>query len=112
LLTMSNFVGQQGKNGCHMHCPLKSCWKPGPSQYYPVLLKPNNYNITGCNHGDVNIYDVSPSTSMHYVTGIVGPSIPLGLQPYLVLGIPKCFPSEMMHLSGANMAALSEIHIP
>ena len=35
LLTMSNFIGHQGKNGCHMQCPLKchdqflsswSCW--------------------------------------------------------------------------------------
>lgn len=38
--------------------------------------------------------------------GIVGPSIILGLQPDLILGIPECFSSKMMHLSGANMASL------
>ena len=38
--------------------------------------------------------------------GIVGPSILLGLQPDLILGIPECFSSEMMHLSGANMVSL------
>ena len=39
-------------------------------------------------------------------TGIVGPSILLSLQPHLVLSILECFSSEMMHLSGADMAAL------
>lgn len=39
-------------------------------------------------------------------TGIVVPSFLLGLQPHLILGIPECFSSEIMHLSGANMASL------
>ena len=127
LLTMSNFVGHQGKNGCRMQCPLRGRCKPGASQYYPVLLKPDNYDVPGCTHDDVNVFDIGPSTSARYVqqlryllqactrkeyqdrrleTGIVGPSILLGLQPHLLLGIPECFSSEMMHLSGANMAAL------
>ena len=127
LLTMSSLVGHQGKVGCRMRCPLKGRRKPGASQYYPVLLKPNNYDVPGCTHADVNIYSINSSTCMDYVqqlryllqartqreyetrclaTGIVGPSILLGLQPHLILGIPECFSSEMMHLSGANMAVL------
>ena len=127
LLTMSNFVGHQGKNSCHMHCPLKGHRKPSASQYYPVLLKPNEYDVSGCTHNDVDVYEIGPSTlesyvqqlyyllgartqkeyeSCHLETGIVGPSILLGLQSQLILGIPECFSSEMMHLSGANMAAL------
>ena len=127
LLTMSNFVGHQGKNGCHMRCPLKGHWKPGTSQYYPVLLKPNKYNVPGCTHDNVDVYKIGPSTLEKYVqqlyyllqactqkdyemccleTGIVGPSILLGLQPHLVLSILECFSSEMMQLSGANMATL------
>ena len=47
LLTMSNFIGHQGKNGCHMQWPLKAHCKPGASQYYPILLKPDNYH---CKH--------------------------------------------------------------
>ena len=127
LLMMSNFVGHQGKNSCCMCCPLKGHWKPGASQYYPVLLKLNKYDVSGCTHDDVDVYKIGPSTSESYVqqlyyllgartqkeyeshhleTGIVGPSILLGLQPQLILGIPECFSLEMMHLSGANMAAL------
>ena len=102
LLTMSNFVDHQGKNGCRMCCPLKGCRKPGTSQYYPVLLKPNKYDIPGCTHNNVNVYEISPSTSEKYVqqlfyllqawtqkdyetcrleTDIVGPSVLLSLQP-------------------------------
>jgi hypothetical protein len=39
-------------------------------------------------------------------TGIVGPSILLGLKLDHILGIPECFSSEIMHFSGANMASL------
>ena len=127
LLTLSNFVGHQGKNGCRMLCPLKGHRKPAASQYYPVLLKPNNYDVHGCDHPDVDVYSIGPSNSCvytqqllyllssptqrvyearHLETGIVGPSILLGLQPHLIQGIPEIFSSEMMHLSGANMAAL------
>ncbi|KAI5991816.1 hypothetical protein EDD15DRAFT_2126850, partial [Pisolithus albus] len=127
LLTLSNFVGHQGKNGCRLLCPVKGRRKPGAPQYYPVLLKPNNYNLTGCDHPDVNVYDIGPGNShayceqlvhlissctqheyerRHLETGIVGLSILLGLQPRLIQGIPEVFSSELMHLSGANMAAL------
>ncbi|KIK23437.1 hypothetical protein PISMIDRAFT_100434 [Pisolithus microcarpus 441] len=127
LLTLSSFVGHQGRNGCRMLCPLKGRRKPGASHYYPVLLKPDNYEVHGCNHPDVNVFDIGPSNSREYVkqltyllssstqriyekrrleTGIVGPSILLGLQPQFIQGIPEVFSSEMMHLSGANMATL------
>jgi len=127
LLTLSNFIGHQGKNSCWMLCPLNGCRKPSAPQYYPVLLKPNNYNVRGCDNPDVDVYDIGPSNphvyiqhllhllnsptqrvyeTQHLETGIVGPSILLGLQPELIQGIPEVFSSEMMHLSGANMAAL------
>jgi hypothetical protein len=110
-----------------MLCLLTGHCKPGGSQYYPVLLKPTNYNIQGCDHDDISPYDIRPNLSAEYVdqlryllgscmrvefgahrlqTGIVRPSIFLGLQPDLILGIPECFSLEMMHLSGANMASL------
>lgn len=128
LICMSNLVGHSSKVGCHMHCPIKGRRKPGASQYYPVLLKPHNYSVVGCDHDDINVYDSLPlGTSEGYVrqlkhlmaspnqtqfekrrleTGIVGPSILLGLQPQHVLGVPECFSSEIMHYAGANMASL------
>ena len=116
-----------GKTWMPELCPLTGCRKPGGSQYYPVLLKPNDYNIPGCDHDDINPYDIRSISSAEYAqhlcyvlesrtraefesrclqTGIVGPSIILGLQPGLILDILECFSLEMMHLSSANMASL------
>ncbi|KAL4077692.1 hypothetical protein J3A83DRAFT_4356622 [Scleroderma citrinum] len=82
LLTLSNFVGHQGKNG-------------------RFLLKPDNYNVHGCDHPDVNIYIEQLAYLLSSQTHIL-----LGLQPHLVQGIPEVFSLEMMHLSGANMTVL------
>ncbi|KAG1822720.1 uncharacterized protein BJ212DRAFT_1208683, partial [Suillus subaureus] len=127
LLCMSSLVGHTGKNGCYMYCGLKGQCKPHASQYYPVLLKPNNYTIAGCTHDDIDIANLSQGTSAHYVenlhimmasctqaqyernhldTGIVGPSILLGLELDHILGVPECFSSEIMYFSGTNMASL------
>lgn len=127
LTTVSNFVGHSRKCGCRMLCSLTSQHKPGRSQYYPVLLKLNQYDIPGSNHEDINALDIQTTTSQEYIehlhyllgsqsmnqfqsccleTGIVGPSVLLGLQPAFVLGIPECFSSDLMHLIGANMADL------
>ncbi|KAG1727849.1 hypothetical protein EDD22DRAFT_789241, partial [Suillus occidentalis] len=104
-----------------------SIWDAHASQYYPVLLKPDNYTVVGCTHEDIDVRDLTGGTSALYVrnlhilmaspnqtqyernrltTGIVGPSILLGLDVDHILGIPKCFSSEIMHFSGANMASL------
>ncbi|KAI6095240.1 hypothetical protein F5141DRAFT_970773, partial [Pisolithus sp. B1] len=58
LLTLSNFVGHQGKNGCHMLCPFKGHCKPGASRHYLVLLKLDNYNMSGSDHPDVDVYNI------------------------------------------------------
>jgi len=67
LTTLSNCVGHSGKCGCCMLCSLTGWRKPGSSQYYPVLLKPDNYNVPGSNHADVNSEDIRTSTSADYV---------------------------------------------
>jgi hypothetical protein len=52
---LNGCVGHQGKIHCHLHCPLKGRHKPGAAQYYPARLKPHNYSVPGCDHGDVNL---------------------------------------------------------
>ncbi|KIK72792.1 hypothetical protein PAXRUDRAFT_21576, partial [Paxillus rubicundulus Ve08.2h10] len=127
LLCLSNLVGHSGKQGCRMFCPVKGCRKPNSSQYYPVLLQPDNYQVNGCLHPNISPYDITPSTSSDYVkklkilmaapnqaqyekrrleTGIVGLSFLLGLQPERILGVSECFSSEIMHFAGANMVSL------
>ncbi|KAG1725615.1 uncharacterized protein EDB91DRAFT_1239764 [Suillus paluster] len=115
------------RHGCCMHCGLQGRQKPGAPHYYPVLLKPDNYNIAGCDHGNVDIYHLPIGTSANYYqslrllmqapnraqyeqhhlqTGIVRLSFLLGLQPDHISGVPECFSSEIMHFAGANTAAL------
>jgi hypothetical protein len=127
LVCISNLVGHSGKNGCRMLCGIEGRRKPRANHYYPVLLKPLNYNVQGCGHDDLHPADTPTGTSAGYVqklrtvmaansraqyetcrlnTGIVGPSILLGLETRHILGIPECFSSEIMHFSGANMASL------
>ncbi|KIK75661.1 hypothetical protein PAXRUDRAFT_18802 [Paxillus rubicundulus Ve08.2h10] len=67
LLCLSNLVGHSGKQGCHMFCPVKGRRKPNSSQYYPVLLQPDNYQVNGCLHPNISPYDITPSTSSDYV---------------------------------------------
>jgi hypothetical protein len=126
LTCVSNLVGHSGKNGCRMLCGVEGRRRPG-GHYYPALLRPNNYNVSGCNHEDLDPAATPSGSSEDYVrrlrilmaspnqaqyekrrlqTGIVGPSILLGLDLDRILGIPEVFSSEIMHFSGANMAAL------
>ncbi|KAF9220269.1 hypothetical protein BS17DRAFT_852819 [Gyrodon lividus] len=98
LLCLSNLIGHSGKQGCHMFCPIKGRCKPNSSQYYPILLQPLDYHVNGCLHPDIDPYNIIPSTSTPnraqykkccLESGIIGPSILLGLQLEHILGIPE-----------------------
>jgi hypothetical protein len=127
LLCLSSMVGHTGKNGCRMYCGLKGRHKHGQPQYYPVLLKPLNYTVSGCDHDDIDINKLSLLPCSDYVdnlyrvvsttttaqynqqcleTGIVKPSILLGLLPNRMFGIPECFTPDIMHFEGPNMGSL------
>lgn len=78
----------------------------------PVMLKPTNYHVDGCDHDDVDVHSLptcslenfqknlryvmaSPTVTEYkkrcYETGIVKPTIFLGIAPSRILGIPGCF---------------------
>ncbi len=68
---LNGFVGHQGKVHCQLYCPIKGRHKRGASQYYPVRLKPNGFDVEGCDHDDVNLTDLlqnftSGETSARY----------------------------------------------
>lgn len=124
---LNGLVGHQGKNGCRLYCSIVGRHKPGGPQYYPALFKPLNYNVQGCDHGDIS-YASLPScsrstyhTNLRYLmasanetqykkrrleTGISKPSIFLGLQQQKSLGVPNCFGSDIMHLLSLNIPDL------
>ncbi|KAG1809193.1 uncharacterized protein BJ212DRAFT_1579764 [Suillus subaureus] len=127
LAYLNGFVGHHGKNGCRLYCGLRGRHKMGCTHYYPVLLKPHDYNVAGCSHPDVNVNDIRGASAEMYwnnliyvlqssneteykqrrlETGISKPSIFLGFPAERTLGIPKCFGSDIMHLLLLNLPNL------
>jgi hypothetical protein len=124
---LNGLVGHHGKNGCRLFCSLPGRHKRGKPHYYPALLKPTNYSVKGCDHPDVDInklpsmscqvyeqkleFVVRSSSETQYKrrrleTGIVKPSIFLGLNPCYRLDLPGCFGSDIMHLAALNIPDL------
>jgi hypothetical protein len=124
---LNGLVGHHGKNGCRLFCSLPGRRKRGKSQYYPALSKPTNYSVEGSDHPDINIKDLPSMSSEDYEqklafvvqsssetqykkrrldTGIVKPSIFLGLNPCHRLDLPGCFGSDIMHLAALNIPDL------
>lgn len=123
---LNGLVGHHGKFGCRLYCPTPGRHKANGPHYYPALLKPVNYEIAGCSHPDLSHFSLSIShshyfTNLRYLlqspndtqykkrrleTGIVKPTIFLGLSARSTLPIPKCFGSDVMHLGTFNLADL------
>lgn len=126
---LNGLVGHHGKYGCRLYCSVPGRHKPNTPHYYPALLKPDDYVMHGCDHGDLSHF-TSTSTSessnwyLHNLqqllkspnetqykkrrleTGISKPTIFLGIVSDHILGIPGCFGSDVMHLGSFNLADL------
>lgn len=119
MVYLNGLVGHSGKVGCRLWCGLTGRHKPGAPMHYPVLSKPDNYHVAGCDHDDVPPHIVRPIDKVRYVaslrrvcnarnqteyeflrreTGICKPSILSGLPDGTYLGIPTMFPCDIMHL--------------
>jgi len=105
---LNSLVGHHGKFGCHLYCLTPGCHKTNSSHYYPALLKPLDYTMAGCDHPDLSHFSTTTShshyfTNLHFLlaspndtqykkrwleTGIVKPTIFLGLPTHSTLGIP------------------------
>ena len=122
---VSGSVGHHGKRGCRIFCGLFGRNKPGGPHYYPVLLRPTDSNREGSNHPDFDINNLpevdvtlyqeqlnyvrgSPSEAEYrrrrLETGIRKASIFDGLPR--ILGLPTCFPGDIMHQPLINLTAL------
>jgi len=113
MVYLNGLVGHTGVISCHLYCPIMGQRKEN-GHYYPVLLKPDNYNIEFCDHADVDltwlkrldyqenlnvllaVCNKSEYQRVHLVTGISKPSIFSGLSH--ILNVPGCFPGDIMHL--------------
>lgn len=124
---VSGLVPHHGSRGCRMHCNVIGRHKPNCPTYYPVLLKPNSYDVEGCNHEDFDASSVCVVTPQQYneeliylmtspsdtqfknrrkESGICKPSIIMGLhrRPEIL----DLFPSDIMHHASLN---LTDLHI-
>jgi len=127
MVYLNRLVSYHGKHGCRLYCGITGRHKPGGSHYYPAMLKPHNYLVEGCDHGDIDpahIAACSPElyfSNLRHVmlssnvtqykkrrleTGIVKPSIFMGLKSGSILDIPGCFGSDIMHLVALNLPDL------
>ena len=124
MASVSGMVGHSGKFGCRLYCGLPGRRRDRDGHYYPVMLKPNNYNVGGCTHDDVTFLDLKmyrQNVSLRYhnninqllhaqnptqyrdhrlETGLVKQTIFSGLRDSL--GIPNMFPLDIMHLINLN----------
>jgi hypothetical protein len=130
LTHLNGLVGHMGKNGCRLYCGVRGRRKPRDSHYYPALLKPlAPYDVDGCSHPDLDFEDPDlfmPSVERYrehlrllvrsrnetnykanrLETGIVKPSIFLGLEEKKCFPVPVCFGSDIMHHCSLNIPDL------
>jgi hypothetical protein len=110
-----------GAYRCCQFCSVKGGQKPGLNHYYPVLFKPLNYDIPGCNHEDVDghhlttvdvdeykrcledIIYASDRKDYEEEIGITKPSIFSGLPADHMFPVPHCFGSDQIHCDTLNI---------
>ena len=105
---LSSLVGHHRKFRCRLYCLTPGHHKTNGSHYYPVLLKPLEYTMASCDHPDLSHFSTTTSHSHYFTnlcfllaspndtqykkrwleTGIVKPTIFLGLPTCSTLGIP------------------------
>jgi hypothetical protein len=62
MMYISGLVGYHGKYGCRLYCGLVGRHKVNGSHYYPALLKPDDFSVSGCSHDDIS-YTSLPTCS-------------------------------------------------
>ena len=121
---VSGMVGHSGKFGCRLFCGLPGRHQEGDGHYFPAMLKPDNYDVPGCDHDDLTFSNLkrfqqdvsarycrnlqrllearnlSQYRDRHLETGLCKQTILSGLQKGL--GIPNIFPLDIMHLINLN----------
>ena len=127
IVQFNGLTGHRGAYGCRLYCPIKGRRKPDGKHYFPALLKPENYNVQGCNHPDIDVRNLPPTMAADYErnlqivlssttaaayrtnrrdTGISRPSIISAIPHNRSLGVPSCFVADFMHLTSLNITDL------
>ena len=121
---IAGMVGHSSKFGCRLYCGMPGRHRQGDSHYYPLMQKPLNYAVHGCDHDDISLIDLSTyrkniaeryqinlqelvdaRTKRDYdklrlATGLTKQTIFSALPR--TLGIPNIFVLDVMHLIALN----------
>jgi hypothetical protein len=124
MANLTGMVGHSGKYGCRLYCGISGRRREGDPHYYPLMLKPDNYNLAGCDHPDVTFAQLhefrhgcadrykanlehllgaqnhNQYTTRRLSTGLCKQTIFSGLRQ--CLGIPNIFVMDLMHLTALN----------
>ncbi len=125
LTYLNGLTGHSGAFGCRLYCPVKGRRKDGGNHYYPAHSKPENYNVEGCNHEDINSKHLPIGNVEDYITALnlllgarsqaeyqrlrrmTGISRPSIFSAFVrTLSIPRCFGADIMHLISLNLEDL------
>ena len=127
MMHITGLVGYHGKHGCRLYCGMAGRREAQGKHYFPVLLKPLNYEVEGSMHADIDIWCLpSPSRQQYSInlrylvtspnesqyrarrlaTGISKPSIFSGLDRSSTLRLPHSAGSDIMHLGALNLSDL------
>lgn len=124
MANLTGMVGHSGKYGCRLYCGIPGRRRDGDPHYYPLMQKPVNHSVEGCDHPDVTFAQLhefrqgcadrykanleylldspNPSqfTNRRLSTGLCKQTIFSGLCQ--CLGIPNIFVMDLMHLTALN----------
>ena len=127
MMHITGFMGYHGKHGCRLYCGLSGQCECQGKHYFPVLLKPRDYDVEGSSHPDINIRHIREASCKEYKknlsilvvslnesqyrvrrleTGISKLSIFSGIEPSGTLGLPRSTGSDIMHLGTLNISDL------
>ena len=127
MMHITGLVGYHGKHGCRLYCGMQGRREPAGKHYFPALLKPQNYDVDGCMHEDIDIRNLPKPSRAKYIenlrdlvaspnetqyrirrlaTGISKPSIFSGLNKSHTLGLLYSAGSDILHLAMLNLSDL------
>ena len=122
---MSGMVGHSGCVGCRLYCDMPSRHRAGNGHYYPVMNRPDDYEVDGCDHPDVSDGDLErfreglPEKYRQNIDCLLTATtqadfkilrLALGLSKQTIfsgllcqpLPVPSLFTMDIMHLSVLN----------
>jgi hypothetical protein len=70
MMHITGFVGYHSKHGCRLYCGMKGCYEEHEKHYFPALLKPEDYNVRGCDHPDIDVRKLPKPLHNQYIQNL------------------------------------------